>query len=145
MMTRLAVLVFLALALPLLAGPDPEPPGDMTKPLKALQGAWKVSSLAIGGQHLGLDLKMTLTFTAKTLKATQGGTTKEHTFKIDPKKKPMHMDVTDKASGKVSLSIFKIEKDELHIASPKDPDAKKRPAGFDDKEAVVIVLKKEKK
>ena len=39
---------------------------------------------------------------------------KGHTFKVDPKKKPAHIDVTDN-NGKTVQGIYKLEKDELFI------------------------------
>ena len=147
MRTCLTALLLAFAAAPLLAD-DPEPPGDKTKDLRALQGTWKVKSLTIGknavAQEVAAAAKMTLTFTKDKVKVAHGDTALEHTVKIDAKKKPMHFDVTEK-DGKTTRGIYKIEKGDLHVAFSAPPDEKKRPAGFADNGSVIMVLTKEKK
>lgn len=147
MRTCLTALLLSVAAVPLLADNDPEPPGDMSKDLKALQGTWQVKSLtAPGVGAVPADaLKMSLTFTKDKVKAAaQGNDEKEHSFKIDARKSPKHMDITEKG-GKPTRGIYKIVDGELHIALHAKADQATRPVGFDGKETVVMVLKKAKK
>lgn len=149
---RTALLTSLVLALASAtprADDDPEPPGSKTRELKALQGTWELRSIRVGGQKgavpppvLG-QIKLTLTVTRDKVKMNQTAfdEEKESTIKIDPSRKPMHIDMTDKA-GKTTRGIYKIEKGEWHIASFPQPGCKDRPKTFDEDKVVVIILKK---
>lgn len=131
---------------PALPADDPEPPGSMTKELKALQGTWKLSSIRAPGLAgiPQLDkVALSLTFAKNKLTVKQDQNAKEGTFKLDPKKKPMHIDLSQKGE-KTAPGIYKIEKGQLHLAFRVNPDGKERPKSFDDKEVIVMIFAKQK-
>ncbi len=144
LMRRLLILGLLALALA--AGgraadePDPEPvPVDQKK----LQGTWEITSLTRRGAMLKLPAGWTMTFEKGKMSLNRGaGAAKAGTWKIDARKKPRQIDMTAGVFAGNSYGIYKLDKDELTIASSTDP--KTRPKDFASAD-MTMVLRRTKK
>jgi uncharacterized protein (TIGR03067 family) len=123
--------------------PDPEPFSPDRAAL--MRGNWEMTALVIGGMKLagnaGLqNLKMTMKFERNGLTETTNGMAKKGTWKIDARKKPKTIDLTDKTDGKTTVGIYKLEKDELTIALAEP--GKARPTDF---KGTAMILKRIKK
>ena len=122
--------------------------GDAKKDQEKLQGTWVVKSMLEGGKEVPPPVKDTkLTFAGDKWTQTGGPVKEEGTYRLDSTKKPKQIDVVVKRSGKDDLvlrGIYALESDSLKIGlsaqGPKGP----RPTSFDDKDAVVFILKKQK-
>jgi uncharacterized protein (TIGR03067 family) len=123
--------------------------GDKDKP--SIEGTWKMTKLMYDGKDFSELIKdkiVVMTF-GKENKWTSKENDKvdEGKYKVDVSKKPMHIDMTKGGGNKEEVpGIFTVEGDMLSIAVPspakKDMPAK-RPASFEDKEIVVLTLKKQ--
>src|SRR3954467_14497445 len=129
---------FLALALVALAAAaacaddvDPEPKSKG----KDVEGNWEVVK-AIGDKGgpppAGLVLKFAK---GKVSVSFMNQKDKAHSYKLDTKKKPAHIDLTDE-NGKTVAGIYKIEKGELYVCIGERTG--KRPADFAGKDDPVI-------
>jgi uncharacterized protein (TIGR03067 family) len=126
--------------------PDPEPPVRDRAIL--MRGSWELSAIEIGGMKmnigaLGAKGSMTMTFEKDGLTSTSMGMTKKGTWKIDPRKNPRTIDLTDKSDNKTTLGIYKLEKNELIVAfaQPGQP----RPRDFKNQQNAIIILTRVKK
>ena len=136
---------FLALALaalaPLAARADDVDPEPKSK-TKGVEGSW-VFVKAIGDKGGPPPGDLVLKFAkGKVSVSFMGRGDKAHSYKIDPKKKPAHIDLTDD-NGKTIAGIYKIEKGELYVCIGERSG--KRPTDFAGKDETVIVLKRQKK
>jgi uncharacterized protein (TIGR03067 family) len=131
-------------AIGLLIAADEKKPDDVKDKLK---GVWNVVSIEAGGKKEEDKVKgQTLTFEGDKVTHEENGKKEPATYKIDAGKKPMHMDITPTEGpdkDKVMKMIFELKDDTLRIAGKMKPD--ERPTGFDDKDIMIITLKKEKK
>jgi uncharacterized protein (TIGR03067 family) len=134
--------------LPALADdPDPEPP--LRDRAMLMRGTWELSAIEIGGMKVNIGAlkggqgQMTLKFEKDGMTSTSMGMTKKGTWKIDPRKNPKTIEFTDKADGKTTLGIYKLEKDELVVAfgQPGQP----RPKDFKGAQTATAILTRIKK
>jgi uncharacterized protein (TIGR03067 family) len=121
--------------------------GDAKKDRDKLQGTWVVKSMTEGGKDVpppAKDLKLTFAGDRWTQKG--GGDSQEGTYKLDPTKTPKHIDMVVQQDGKdalLGLGIYALEGDTLRVGMPKGLFSP-RPTSFDDKNAAVLTLKREK-
>lgn len=118
--------------------------GDAKKDQARLQGTWKATFE---------DKKLVLTLKDNTFTFTMGDEKYLGTFKIDPSKKPKHINMTvkkgDKFVDKTSLGIYELKGDTLKWAA-NEPGKDVRPDEFAEREGMLYVVldrqkKKEKK
>jgi uncharacterized protein (TIGR03067 family) len=113
-----------------------------------LKGTWTIVSMEVGGKKAPEELikGQTITFDADKMTHKEKDRTDPATYKIDAAQKPGHLDMTPTEGpdkGKTVKMIFEIDGETLRIAGKMKPE--ERPASFDDKDAMVITLKREKK
>jgi len=133
-----ALLLLLAPPLFVAAQDEPEPPAKG----KGLRGDW-VFARAIGKQP-GPPGELSVTFEKDKMVVKMGPREKmTHAYKIDPKTKPAHIDLTDSLANKSVQGIYKIEKGELFICIGERKGG--RPTTFDGSDEPVIVFKRPKK
>jgi uncharacterized protein (TIGR03067 family) len=122
--------------------------GDAKKDREKLQGTWLVKSMRIGGKDVPPPVKDgKLTFTGDKWTQTGGGSSEKGTYKLDSTKTPKHIDVVLQLDGKDGLTlpgIYRLEGDTLQIAMPAKGLFSPRPTSFEDKNAAVLTLKREK-
>ncbi len=139
------VLLVLAVGLLLAADkPKENAKGDQAK----IQGAWTVVSAERGGQAQEDAKEATLTFKGNNLTAQTKDKTHKGTFKLDPGKKPKHIDImpTDgDQKGKTFPGIYSLEGGQLRICF--NTQGETRPAKFEAKDdgVMLLVLKPAKK
>jgi uncharacterized protein (TIGR03067 family) len=138
-----ALLGVLVLGLAIAA--DEKKPDDVKDKLK---GTWTIVAMEVGGMKAPEEfLKgQTITFEGDKMTHKEKDKIEPATYKIDASKKPGHLDMTllegaDK--GKTVKMIFQLDGDTLKIAGKMKPED--RPAGFDDKDIMIITMKREKK
>jgi uncharacterized protein (TIGR03067 family) len=129
---------------------DPEPPDPKGKDLKALQGSWGLHSLKLMGNEMPIpmqgDKAITFVISKQRVKMMGGAEkAKELAIKLDPKKKPGHIDLTEAGAKKTVKGIYKVEKEMLYLCFRVDNEGKERPKGFDDDKAATMIFKKETK
>jgi uncharacterized protein (TIGR03067 family) len=117
---------------------------DAKKALKKFEGTWSVVSVEKDGKKApeGEISDVQCVFSGENLSFKKGDKTKEGTIKIDPSKKPAHIDITH--DGKTAMGIYSFTKDELKLCISET----ERPTEFTTKEGTkttLIVLKREKK
>jgi len=97
--------------------------GDAKKDQAGLQGTWKATFE---------DKKLVLTLKGNTFTFTMGDENYQGTFKIDPSKKPKHINMTvkkgDKFVDKTSLGIYELTGDTLKVCYSVAPNP--RPTDF---------------
>lgn len=138
-MTRAAALLLLLAPFPAAwAADDPEPPNKGG----AIQGTW-VLVRHVGEGRPGPN-NLELTFQKDKLIVKNGDRHfATHTFTIDPKKKPAHLDLIDgNRKDKKVAGIYKIEKGELYVCIGERTGT--RPTSFDGKAEAVLVLRRQK-
>jgi uncharacterized protein (TIGR03067 family) len=118
--------------------------GDAKKDSARLQGTWKASFE---------DKKLVLTIKGDQFTFTMGDEKYQGTFKLDPSKKPKHIDMTvkkgDKFVNKTSVGIYELKGNTLKWAA-NEPGKDQRPDEFRETEGMLYVVldrqkKKEKK
>ena len=117
------------------------------KALKAMEGDWKVEKMTAGGQELPAEAVAKITFTIKDGEITPSDNPADKAkLKLDPSKKPAHLDLTDK-SNKTVPGIYEVSGETLKLCFADEPAAT-RPTEFaspKDSKVVLMVLKKAKK
>jgi uncharacterized protein (TIGR03067 family) len=88
---------------------------DAKKELKKFEGTWSVVSAEKGGEKApDNDIsKIKLVFSGEKITYKEGDESKEGTIKIDPSKKPAHIDIS--LDGKNYLGIYSLTKGELKL------------------------------
>jgi uncharacterized protein (TIGR03067 family) len=140
----IALLILVPLAARADDAPDPEPrPAD----LKKLEGEWELTTLRNQGRDrkipAGIEWSLTIAkgkITSKVNLRGRGRNT-ECTIKIDSRKSPRHIDQTDTTTRQTTQGIYKLEKDELTIASG---PAGARPKDFATATDVMVFKRKKK-
>jgi uncharacterized protein (TIGR03067 family) len=132
-------------AIGLLIAADDKKPDDIKDKLK---GTWDVVSMEVGGKKAPDDAVkgQTLTFDGDKVTHEQKGKKEPATFKIDASKKPIQLDLVPTEGPEKDMTmkmIVELKDDTLRIAGKMKPD--ERPAGFDDKDIMIITLKRAKK
>jgi uncharacterized protein (TIGR03067 family) len=127
---------------------------DAKKELDKIQGTWIAVTYDVNGMKPPADIVQTIKFVCtgdKYEQAMQGQVVEKGTHKLDPSKKPKHMDITvteGEAKGQTQLAIYEFEGDTLKICANL-PGSKERPTEFASKpgssNVINIVLKREKK
>jgi uncharacterized protein (TIGR03067 family) len=146
-MPRSLVLAFL-LALPALADePDPEPVPSTKVDLKKMQGSWDIVRGEENGRDMGKEVVGTVVrITGERIVIKEHNRKREEpaTLKLDASKRPAQIDITpdERARGEVLRGIYRLSKDELVLVFTEDKKA--RPARFDAKECVKLVLKRQR-
>jgi uncharacterized protein (TIGR03067 family) len=113
------------------------------------QGKWKVVSAEQRGQPAGELEGVVVIFSKDEVTVERkDGETKKGTFKLDASKSPKEITITPAdEQEKPLLGIYAFEKDQLKLCFNESGE-KVRPSGFvtrADSQAVVLVLKQEKK
>src|SRR5262249_62115477 len=143
MRTRVAGLVLLGVTL---VSASVAVGGDAKAELKKFEGTWAVESAREGGKDVPADKLKGITFTFRGDKMVFGKGDKEKdeaTFKIDPGKKPPHIDLMTK--GKTLPGIYAFEGGQLKLCFGVDAE---RPSKFESpagSKTVLLVLKRAKK
>ncbi len=117
---------------------------DATKEMERLNGVWVATGAESGGTKLPAedikDIRLTIndgTYTIRGKDDEQKGT-----FKIDPTKKPMTIDITLETGankGKTQLAIYDLQLGVLKLCGG-DADKKERPTTFDTKNKPGVTL-----
>jgi uncharacterized protein (TIGR03067 family) len=122
--------------------------GTAERDQKALQGTWNVTGLEVQGKQVP-KAPTKLTFKGDVMT----GLGPPMTLRLDPSKKPKHMDLTfesPKKEKKTFPAIYSVEGDTLRIAFPVVQAGKKveltRPESFETKDSLIalITAKREK-
>lgn len=143
-MIRFAMLGSFVLAL--CAAASAQEKKDVPKELAPFQGNWKVVEAIADGKPAPKDVltELQFAFEGEKLTVTEKGKAEAGSFSVDSKKEPAAIDLVN-PKGDKALGIYKFDKDgKLTICFIKGKDAA-RPKGFDDKNAVTLVLEKAKK
>jgi uncharacterized protein (TIGR03067 family) len=114
-----------------------------------LKGTWTIVSMEAGGVKVPAEAfkDSTISFDGEKMTHEQKGKKEPATYKLDTTKKPAELDMSPTegdGKGKTIKMIIELDGDNLKLAMGKDPSAA-RPKGFDDKEAMIMTLKREKK
>jgi uncharacterized protein (TIGR03067 family) len=113
--------------------------GDAKKDRAGLQGRWEGSFE---------EQKLTLTIKGDNFTFTMGDKKYQGTFKLDPSKKPKHIDMTvkkgEKFVDKTSLGIYELKGDTLKWAA-NEPGKDVRPDEFAEREGMLYVVMEKKK
>jgi uncharacterized protein (TIGR03067 family) len=119
--------------------------GDAKADRKKIEGTWSVASAQKGGKDApeGEIQQLRLVFAGDKLTLKFGEKSKEGTFKIDPGKKPKHIDVT--MGDKTAAGLYRFNKGmlELCVVEP----GGERPTEFKSPEGsmiMILILKREK-
>lgn len=110
---------------------------DVAKEMKKLEGKWKVVAVEARGMKVPEDKLKGAAVIIKGDKITMadpGKAAKELVFKIDPTKKPKHIDLTDPKEKDTAPAIYSLDGDELKICVPLAMKDAKRPETFDTKD-----------
>jgi uncharacterized protein (TIGR03067 family) len=127
------------------------PADEEKEDLKQLQGCWTVVKAEQAGVAIPPDpsIRHAFTFTADEATHEDGGGRKVTGYKLDPAKKPAHIDLTPKDGpdkGKTFKGIYELKGDMLRLCfAPPDED---RPAAFSskkDERFMLFELKRDKK
>jgi RNA polymerase sigma-70 factor (ECF subfamily) len=130
-------------------GPPVQPAaagGDEAKTdRQKLQGSWAVVAVTENGREIAEDevkaRNAEIVFAGDKLTVQIRGKAKEFTYRLDPARKPRHIDMVE--DGMTSKGIYLLEKGTLKICMAKDND--ERPAEFtapSDSNRVLLVLEK---
>jgi uncharacterized protein (TIGR03067 family) len=106
-----------------------------------LQGAWKVTSGRANGKEGPEDAfkEARLEFKGRHVRGTtENGKTRRLTFKIDPRRRPKTIDLTNPARKQTILGIYSLEGDRLKLCLGAPGAA--RPTRFEAKEGTKTVL-----
>jgi uncharacterized protein (TIGR03067 family) len=114
--------------------------GDSKKDSVGLQGSWKAT--------LG-EKELVLRFKGDKFHVTIGDENYKGTFKLDPSKKPKHINMTVKEGDKfvkmTSLGIYELKGNTLKWAA-NEPGKDQRPDEFAEREGMLyVVLERQKK
>ena len=140
-MKPVAAVVLLALVAATVRSED-----DPKKAAESLQGEWKVVSFNKGGEELPKEEleKTKFVFAGEKVTVTFNNRDEAATFTVDPKAKPLAIDITPGKKEKLVKGIYKLEKDTLTICF--GPDGADRPTEFKaTKKASLIVMERVKK
>jgi uncharacterized protein (TIGR03067 family) len=132
---------WLVLATGLLLGADQPRRGSARTDRARLQGAWKVTSGKANGKEGPEDAfkEARLEFKGRHVTATtDNGKTRRLAFKIDPRRRPKTIDLTNPDKKQTLLGIYLLKGDRLKLCFGAPGAA--RPTGFDAKEGTKTVL-----
>jgi uncharacterized protein (TIGR03067 family) len=121
--------------------------GDAQKEQKKFEGTWAIASAQKGGKEPpDQELKqLRFVFSGDKMKLAIGEKSLEGSFKVDPSKKPAHIDVT--VMDKTAEGIYRFKDGMLELCI-NEPGMGGRPTEFKSPEGsmtTVLVLKREKK
>jgi uncharacterized protein (TIGR03067 family) len=126
---------------------------DAKKELEKIQGTWVAASVEFNGGKATPERAATIKVICKDDKYVQteaGREVEKGSHKLDPSKKPKHMDITvtdGEQKGKTQLAIYELEGDTLKICVARAGE-KDRPTEFAAKSGsthILVTLKREKK
>jgi uncharacterized protein (TIGR03067 family) len=118
---------------------------DVPKDLAPFQGTWKPVEVTIEGKPVPKEslAEGRFSFDGEKVTVTEKGKDEVGSYSVDSKMKPAVIDFIG-PKGNKARGIYKFDKDgKLTICFNKVKDAP-RPKGFDDKDAVLVVLEKVK-
>jgi uncharacterized protein (TIGR03067 family) len=139
-------IAFLAAGGTLLSGGQKEA-GDSD--LKKIQGTWQFVSHEMKGKKTPPEqvAKLKITFTGDKWSVTEDGkVVQTGTQKLDPTKKPSHVDavvIDGGVKGVTMLGIYEIKGDTLKVCF--DPEGKERPTSFTAKAGLLAEMSREEK
>jgi uncharacterized protein (TIGR03067 family) len=143
----LLLLTLLAVPLCLADEPSPEPGGDAKTDLKNLQGTWSVAKAIKDGMPPPMELlSVKFTFDKDRIRVTGGpggGAEPPVKFTLNAKKVPAEIDIHPPMGERMVKGLYKLSKDELTLVFH-DP-GKDRPKKLDEKGAMIVVLKRDRK
>jgi uncharacterized protein (TIGR03067 family) len=120
--------------------------GDAKSELKKFEGTWSVASAQKGGKDApeGELSQLRLVFSGDKLTLKFGEKSKKGSIKLDPAKKPKHIDLT--IEDKTAVGLYRFKKDgmlELCVTEPGGdrPTEFKAPEGS---MVMILILKREK-
>jgi uncharacterized protein (TIGR03067 family) len=130
-MTALVMLTFVA------AGQDRQAGDD---DLKAIQGSWKMIEIQSEGEKKEIEQETIFTFGKDTVDEQSGSRRRQSRYRLDPSKKPKHMDTATKRGGEMRefKMIYIIEGDILKICSNASQSG--RPTKFSSKDGHMILV-----
>jgi uncharacterized protein (TIGR03067 family) len=116
------------------------------KALKELAGKYKAVSVEKAGTPVPKEFaeKIVVTIKDDTMTVDLGGIEKKAKIKVDPTKKPAHIDLTPDdggEKGKTFPGLYKLDKDELTIVFSEKSD---RPKDLTSEGGTLLKLKREK-
>lgn len=123
---------------------------DAKDEMKKLEGTWTVTAAEIGGEKadvakIGIDAVAIKD--GRMALSSQGKEVVSYPIRIDPSKKPKHMDWTNEQQKSTLPTIYALEGDELRLCFPmlrkkgsKEPLDIKRPENFDTKGKAIMAL-----
>ena len=113
-----------------------------------LQGTWKVASATKGGKEAPADRlkEMRLVVQGDKMTVRDGTRDEEATFTLTPDQKPAAIDVKPgRASRKTILGIYRLEGDALKMCWSREGERPREFASPEGSDAILLVLKREKK
>ena len=113
-----------------------------------MQGTWTVASATHGGKQAPAERikAMRLVIAGDKITVKEGEVHEEATFTLAPDQKPPAIDVTPgRASRKTIRGIYQLEGDSLKVCWVREGERPKEFASKDGSDAILLVLKREKK
>jgi uncharacterized protein (TIGR03067 family) len=108
---------------------------DAAQALKALEGTYTIKSGSRGGKPIPPEVAANdqVVIKGDTITISSKAKNEVAKLKVDPSKKPAHVDViSTRATGRSFPGIYKLDNGELTLVYSRDPDAP-RPKDFDAK------------
>ena len=144
-MKTVTMWAFLAAAVIVLMGaaaetPTSAPTSEAAKAdLKILQGTWRV----LKAENKGVDVMEKLSYEqftveGNTMRVVRNGEERKSQFELDPAHDPKWINITTPRGDKIE-GIYELKGDSWRTAS-----SRARPAGFDDKNAILFVYERAK-
>jgi uncharacterized protein (TIGR03067 family) len=147
-MIRALLLLAVPAATLLAAEPDPEPVSSSPAHLKKMQGNWVVVRIELNGRDDKEKRGVVFMIEKDRMVIKDPKRDETATFKLDARKKPRHIDLSPigpkgpKGRDMVLKGIYKFAGNELTFVFS-DP-GKERPAKFEDKSRLKLVLRRQK-
>jgi uncharacterized protein (TIGR03067 family) len=111
-----------------------------------IEGTWRRTEIEFSGRKWNPDSISLVTFRGQTYTCSlSDGDGERGNFRIDPTRKPAHLDyIPDWSKGQSCKSIYQIEGDTLRVAVISAHSYTKRPQGFNDEQVIVLTYKRVK-
>jgi uncharacterized protein (TIGR03067 family) len=119
-----------------------------TKDREKMQGTWKVASATKGGKQAAAERlkEMRLVVQGDKMTVRDGTRDEEATFTLAPDQKPPAMDIKPRGAGrKTILGVYRFEGDALTMCWSREGERPREFASKEGSDAILLVLKREKK